>query len=60
MAEPELRHLRSFLAVARELNITRAAQSPHLAQQAVSRHIHQLEVDRPARTPRRRGTASTT
>lgn len=43
MADLELRHLRSFLAVARELNITRAAQSLHLAQQAVSGHIQQLE-----------------
>lgn len=43
MADLELRHLRSFLAVARERNITRAAQSLHLAQQAVSGHIQQLE-----------------
>ena len=43
MADLELRHLRSFLAVARERNITRAAQNLHLAQQAVSGHIRQLE-----------------
>lgn len=43
MADLDLRHLRSFLAVARESNITRAAQQLHLAQQAVSAHIQQLE-----------------
>lgn len=43
MADLDLRHLRSFLAVAREGNITRAAQSLHLAQQAVSGHVQQLE-----------------
>jgi hypothetical protein len=43
MAELDLRHLRSFLAVAREHNVTRAAQSLHLARQAVSGHIQQLE-----------------
>ncbi|WP_035849786.1 LysR family transcriptional regulator [Kitasatospora azatica] len=39
----ELRHLRSFLMVAQELNITRAAARLHLAQQAVSVQIQQLE-----------------
>ncbi|NUS13768.1 MAG: LysR family transcriptional regulator, partial [Streptomyces sp.] len=43
MPDMELRHLRSFVAVAQELNITRAAQRLHLAQQAVSGHIQQLE-----------------
>jgi DNA-binding transcriptional LysR family regulator len=43
MADPDLRHLRSFLNVASEGNITRAAQSLHLTQQAVSGHIQQLE-----------------
>lgn len=38
-----MRHLRSFAAVAGELNITRAAQRLHLAQQAVSAHVRQLE-----------------
>jgi DNA-binding transcriptional LysR family regulator len=40
---PELRHLRVFLAVARERNFTRAAEQLHLAQQAVSKSIAQLE-----------------
>jgi DNA-binding transcriptional LysR family regulator len=40
---PELRHLRAFLAVAQELNFTRAAQGMHLAQQAVSKSVAQLE-----------------
>jgi DNA-binding transcriptional LysR family regulator len=40
---PELRHLRVFLAVARERNFTRAAEHLHLAQQAVSKSIAQLE-----------------
>jgi DNA-binding transcriptional LysR family regulator len=40
---PELRHLRVFLVVARERNFTRAAEQLHLAQQAVSKSIAQLE-----------------
>jgi DNA-binding transcriptional LysR family regulator len=40
---PELRHLRVFLAVAEERNFTRAAERLHLAQQAVSKSIAQLE-----------------
>ncbi|WP_188196066.1 LysR family transcriptional regulator [Nonomuraea sp. SYSU D8015] len=39
----DLRCLKSFLAVAEELNITRAAARLHLTQQAVSNHIQQLE-----------------
>ena len=39
----EVRHLRSFIAVAQELNVTRAAARLHLTQQAVSGHIQQLE-----------------
>ena len=39
----ELRHLRSFVAVAEELNFTRAAARVHLAQQALSTQIRQLE-----------------
>lgn len=53
----ELRHLRAFLAVARELNFTRAAERLHLAQQALSTQIQQLEnhlgADLFARTTRR-------
>jgi DNA-binding transcriptional LysR family regulator len=40
---PELRQLRSFLAVAEELNFTRAAERLHLGQQAVSKSVGQLE-----------------
>jgi DNA-binding transcriptional LysR family regulator len=39
----ELRHLRCFLAIVDEGNITRAAQSLHLSQPALSRALAQLE-----------------
>ena len=40
---PELRHLRAFVAVAQTRNFTRAAERLHLAQQAVSKSVSQLE-----------------
>jgi DNA-binding transcriptional LysR family regulator len=40
---PELRRLRAFVAVAEELNFTRAAQRLHLGQQAVSKSVALLE-----------------
>jgi Bacterial regulatory helix-turn-helix protein, lysR family len=42
-ALPDLRQLRTFVAVAQERNFTRAAQQLHLAQQAVSKSVAQLE-----------------
>lgn len=39
----DLRHLRSFLAVARESSITKAAAARHITQQSMSTHIQQLE-----------------
>ena len=39
----ELRHLRCFLAIAEEANITRAAAVLHVGQPALSRTLRQLE-----------------
>ena len=39
----EIRHLRAFLAIAEERNLTRAAQRLHLTQPALSRTLAQLE-----------------
>ncbi len=41
----QLRHLKTFVAVASELNITRAAERIHLAQSSVSEQIQALEAD---------------
>ena len=53
---PELHHLRAFVAVAEELNFTRAAERLHMAQQAVSGSVRRLErelgVDLLSRTTR--------
>jgi DNA-binding transcriptional LysR family regulator len=40
---PDLRHVRYFLAVAEELNFTRAAERLFVGQQAVSKSVRQLE-----------------
>ena len=41
----EFRHLRAFQAVSQELHFTRAATRLHLAQQALSAQIRQLETE---------------
>ena len=41
----ELRHLRYFVAVAENLNFTKAAEKLHLTQPSLTRQIHNLEVE---------------
>src|SRR5918999_2200948 len=45
LEDVEPRHLRSFVAVGEELNISRAAERLHIAQPAVSEQIRKLERD---------------
>ena len=41
----ELRHLQHFIAVAEELNFTRAAERVHIVQSALSTSIRSLEEE---------------
>ena len=41
----ELRHLRYFVAVAENLNFTKAAAKLHLAQPSLTRQVHNLEEE---------------
>ena len=54
----EMHQIRYFLAVARELNFTRAAQSCHVSQPALTRAIQQLEDELGGQLMRREGKLS--
>ena len=43
MALPEIRLLQAAIAVARELNFSRAAESLHIGQSTLSKQIYELE-----------------
>lgn len=45
MRDMQLKHLRTFLAVASTLSFTRAGQKVHLAQSSVTEQIQALEAD---------------
>jgi DNA-binding transcriptional LysR family regulator len=43
VALPEIRLLQAAIATARELNFSRAAESLHISQSALSKQIYELE-----------------